>query len=1069
MAENEGSTDNPVTAPEPMEKGWPGQPAPGASYSMGSTSPDDQNYDPQKKPDPWKEVGATGLAQYGGFIKEEFLLQLSGDNALRAWREMSDNDAVVGAFMFAITMLLRKVEWRVEPPEAASVAEILAERMKEREVLRQQAQQRQMQGMMPPGTVGGGAVPGGGQQRSGGMGGPAGGMGGIRQPPGQMAPPNMHQYMARPLPEFGGGGPGFGAPGGTTPPGQPGSNPRGPETLPGSNEPARDDTPDGNAGGGPAQSQAMSGDPGTGAGVGPGDQPDRDPKKVPTSNVDVLNKSRRWNPFRKAGAGMSVGGIDSGQALPIDPATGQPMEFPVGAGLEDIDPAAMKAEELAIFVETSLHDMTHSWADLIGQIVTMIAFGFCLPGDQDVMTSDGTLLPAKSVQVGTELMTAQGRGRRVSHVFEREIDEDLTVIKMRNYPWPIRLTGNHVVLTGRGSIPSNQIIPGDTLLRPRWQLTPGGDYASGWLVGLYLAEGHCRKDAVNSTTFSLHNNEVDYVADKVQSWRDAQGLKPHRPAHGRPASFEPQIMRNRPTPNSGRVTYTHPALKGLITQWVDVNTNAHTKVLTQLPTEEDFARGVLEGWRYGDAGVTVNPDLASQMHTLAGALGWVDPLFKKKVGSTFPGSSEFSFELRPSAPCNVDKKWTPEGEAEARRLRSQGATYARIAEYLNVSAMTIWHWLNDKKTGRQGLQSILFKEVVGHLVTEVSQEPYIGTVYDYEIEEDHSFCAGPFAVSNSWHEVIYKKRNGPNPDDPEQGSKYSDGRIGWSKWATRAQETRFRWEFGPHNEILGMWQLAPPKFELRYLPRSKCLHWRTSATKDNPEGRSVLRNAWRSWFLLKRIQEIEAIGVERDLAGIPVAYVPAAMMSDSATPEEKASLNAIKLMVRNIKRNDQEGIVFPQAFDPENKEPLFKLELLGSNGSGTRAFDTDKIITRYEQRIAMTVLADFILLGHEETGARALGETKADLFTTALEAWLDVIADEINTTAIPRLMQMNGEDPSMAPKLTHGKLETVALPELASLITSMASAGAPLFPDEALEDFLREKGGMPPKAAADDL
>jgi hypothetical protein len=34
-------------------------------------------------------------------------------------------------------------------------------------------------------------------------------------------------------------------------------------------------------------------------------------------------------------------------------------------------------------------------------------------------------------------------------------------------------------------------------------------------------------------------------------------------------------------------------------------------------------------------------------------------------------------------------------------------------------------------------------------------------------------------------------------------------------------------------------------------------------------GRSILRNAVRSWWLLKRIQEHEAIGIERDLPGFP--------------------------------------------------------------------------------------------------------------------------------------------------------------------------------------------------------
>jgi hypothetical protein len=319
----------------------------------------------------------------------------------------------------------------------------------------------------------------------------------------------------------------------------------------------------------------------------------------------------------------------------------------------------------------------------------------------------------------------------------------------------------------------------------------------------------------------------------------------------------------------------------------------------------------------------------------------------------------------------------------------------------------------------------------------------------------------------SYHEIVYKKRNGPNPDYPEQGSKFADGRVGWANFAGRAQETRHRWEFDDNGHIMGMWQLAPPKFQLRYIPLQKALLFRTTAYKNNPEGRSCFRSAYRPWFFKKRIEEFEAIGVERDLAGLPVAKVPYQMMTASATQEEQAALAQIKKIVRNLRRNEQEGVVFPMAYDPDTKGELYTLELLAS--PSRRQFDTNEIIQRYSQQIAMTALADVILLGHEGVGSQSLGDTKVDLFTAALEAFLDIICDEINTSAIPRLMQINGEDPAMCPKLTHGSLDNIELADVAQMITAMSGAGAVLFPDTQLEDFLREEAGMPPKAASQDL
>ncbi len=319
----------------------------------------------------------------------------------------------------------------------------------------------------------------------------------------------------------------------------------------------------------------------------------------------------------------------------------------------------------------------------------------------------------------------------------------------------------------------------------------------------------------------------------------------------------------------------------------------------------------------------------------------------------------------------------------------------------------------------------------------------------------------------SFHELVYKVRKGYNDDDPQMSSRYNDGMIGWAKFAGRAQETRHRWEFGDHGEVLGMWQLAPPTYQIRYIPMQKALLFRTTGYKSNPEGRSVLRSAFRHWSMKRRIEEYEAIGIERDLAGLPVITVPHQWMSPWASPDEKAALAVAKEIVRNVRNDEQGGLVIPAILDPETHQPLFKFELVGS--SSKRAFDTDKVITRYDQRIAMVALVDFILLGHEGVGAKALAEVKANLFTSAIEAWIAAIADVINKDAIPRLMKMNGEDPAMSPRIAFGKMASVSLTEMAGLLTALAGAGADLFPDTQLEDAVRGLAGLPAKAASDSL
>ena len=312
----------------------------------------------------------------------------------------------------------------------------------------------------------------------------------------------------------------------------------------------------------------------------------------------------------------------------------------------------------------------------------------------------------------------------------------------------------------------------------------------------------------------------------------------------------------------------------------------------------------------------------------------------------------------------------------------------------------------------------------------------------------------------SLHEVVYKRRQGYT-QDARTRSKFSDGRIGWRKLPVRSQETIDRWELDANGGIKGAYQNDPNsgKKGTVYLPIEKCLLFRTTTKLNNPQGRSILRNAFVPWYYKRRIQEIEAIGIERDLAGLPVALVPPQMLSDSATAGERAALDAIKQIVRNIKRDEQEGIVFPLAYDPETGNKAYDLTLLSTGGR--RQFDTDAIITRYDQRIAMTVLADFLLLGHEKVGTQALSVSKVDLFVKSLDAYLSEIAEVFNSHAIPRLMRLNGVDESLSPFLVASAPRSVDLGALGSFITSLAQAGAPLFPDEALESHLRGLAGLP--------
>lgn len=306
-------------------------------------------------------------------------------------------------------------------------------------------------------------------------------------------------------------------------------------------------------------------------------------------------------------------------------------------------------------------------------------------------------------------------------------------------------------------------------------------------------------------------------------------------------------------------------------------------------------------------------------------------------------------------------------------------------------------------------------------------------------------------------EVVLKRRGGRNARNPENRSNFDDGYWGIRKIALRAQETIERWDLADNGDILGLWQ-QPITGSQVYIGADRILLFRTESTKNNPEGRSILRNAYRPWFFKTRMEEIEGIGAERDLAGLPVVRAPGALFKPDASPEEKRTLREYKTLAQNIKRDKNEGLVLPNSRDKEGNY-LFDVTLLSTGG--TRQFDTTAIIDRYDKRIAMTCLADFILLGSSGVGSFALSSDKTTLFATAVGGFLKQIAAPFNNVLIPELWRINGLKYELMPTLCHGDLESIDLDQLARMITAMVGAGAMLFPDRDLENAMRGRMGLP--------
>lgn len=310
----------------------------------------------------------------------------------------------------------------------------------------------------------------------------------------------------------------------------------------------------------------------------------------------------------------------------------------------------------------------------------------------------------------------------------------------------------------------------------------------------------------------------------------------------------------------------------------------------------------------------------------------------------------------------------------------------------------------------------------------------------------------------SFHEICYKRRMGKS-NKKYLSSRYHDGLIGWRKLPIRSQDTLYRWEYNDRDELTGMSQMAPPDYLIRTIPLEKALHFVTRSRKNHPEGRSILRNCYVDYYYKRRFRQIEGIGIERDLAGLPVIQPPEGVnIWDSSDRDMMKALSYAENLVRTIRRDEKEGVVLPYGWT---------LSLL--NGGSRRQFEIGNVIERMDNRMAMTCMADFVLLGHQQTGSFALSSDKTRLFAVAIGTYLDIICEVFNTQGIPRLIELNSkhfQGFSNYPKLLHGDIEKPNLLELASYLEKISNIGL-LTPDHEIERQLRQLADLPKMTQAE--
>lgn len=374
-----------------------------------------------------------------------------------------------------------------------------------------------------------------------------------------------------------------------------------------------------------------------------------------------------------------------------------------------------------------------------------------------------------------------------------------------------------------------------------------------------------------------------------------------------------------------------------------------------------------------------------------------------------------------------------------------------LSLYENLISKVTWRVVAPKDATEEEKNQCKFVEEcledMDHPFRQVIKDALSSNIYGFSVQEK-----------------VYRKRLKSN------GSMFNDGKIGLKKIALRNQETIEKFLFDESgNEVIGVKQslkgvTAPYGTSVQNatinMPRSKFMLITTGRNRNDPYGKSPLRDVYLAWRYLIVIQEIEAAGVARDLQGMPVLSIPAQYMSDDASPEQKAAYENFKNIIRNIQNNSQSGVILPSQADPETRLPLFDLKLLSTEG-GKKNFDTTKVKEYYQNQIYTGLFADVLILGQGGVGSFALGQIKNSLTGSAVESMLDNIVDCFNRDVIRQIYELNGWEVSRAGKLDYEGLNPVDLETLSKYWQRVTSVNL-VEKDRPVLNAVRTAAGLDP-------
>ena len=274
--------------------------------------------------------------------------------------------------------------------------------------------------------------------------------------------------------------------------------------------------------------------------------------------------------------------------------------------------------------------------------------------------------------------------------------------------------------------------------------------------------------------------------------------------------------------------------------------------------------------------------------------------------------------------------------------------------------------------------------------------------------------------------------------------KRADGRLWLKNIDPRGQESLSRWQYDAVeiDKLEAFVQQDPNTGATHEIPLAKCVHFTFRGRKGNPQGHSLLRALYRPYKFARNLEDLEAIGIERDVGGMPVAKLKEGGYEDN-------DITTLTAALKGLRKDEEVFLIEPEGVD------------IRAYGGGSKIYDPNVVIDRWHKVLLMRFFSQFLILGMGDVGTQALVKGSQDFFSLALEAVQRYLVETWNLQLVPYLFKFNAwQGISGYPEIVWEKPGRVDLGALVNFINTAVGAKL-LTPTDLDEDHIRNLADLP--------